>query len=390
LRNWLRKSVLAWSTISLLAQPAPPGKPAIALIDSSDAAQWRIWAGEAGWQVITPAAAANANMDTRVQALETAVAEAVQRGGIDANRIYLAGSGGAAAAVFYAIARVPDLWAAGVALGGSPQAAIDSDRLYAANFSNVPVLWISGNAADQTLAKRLQAAKMNLEWRNADQIPMSSVFEWLAAHARPEYPEAVDCETSSPAFAHCYWIQMTKFDAAERNDVLPSSHLEPAIVAALDLGGFGFKIDAPGPGVFVATLPEKYRGPLRVGDRLVELNGRDLADARQYVAMMAQIKEESPAAVMVLRGKDRIRIETNIVLPKRSASITARVQAKYDGAGHEIQILSRAVTGMRLTIPPPWSAATLNWNGVPLEMAEPTGCLLLSITKELENAAPCP
>jgi dienelactone hydrolase len=373
-----------------LAQPAPPGKPAIALIDSSDAAPWQTWAGEAGWQVIAPAAAANGNIDARVQALETAVAEAVQRGGIDANRIYLAGRGEAAAAVFYTIARVPDLWAAGVALGGSPKPAIDSDRFYAANFSHVPVLWISGNAADQTLAQRLQAAEITLEWRNVDRVPMASVFEWLAAHSRPEPPETIDCETSSPNFAHCYWIQMTKFNAAERNDVLPSTHLEPAIVAALDLGGFGFKIDAPGPGVLVATLPDKYHGPLKLGDRLVELNGREIADARQYVAIMAQIKEDSPAAVMVQRGKDRIRIETSIVLPKRSGSVTARVQAKYDGAGHEIQILSRAVSEMRVTIPPQWRAPTLNWNGVPLEKAGRPGCLLLSITKELEDAAPCP
>ena len=47
--------------------------------------------------------------------------------------------------------------------------------------------------------------------------------------------------------------------------------------------------------------------------------------------------------------------------------MTARVQAKYDPAEKEIQIVSRTVTAMRVTIPPYWVPATLNWNGLPLE-----------------------
>jgi hypothetical protein len=183
---------------------------------------------------------------------------------------------------------------------------------------------------------------------------------------------------------------MTKFDAAERNDVLPSTQMQPATAASLDLGSFGFKPDAPGPGVLVGFLPEKYSGPLKMGDRIVALDGREIADAKRYSEMMRQIKEERAAVVMVQRGKERIRIETNIVLSKHAAAATARVQANYDPAEHEIQIVSRTVTEMRVTIAPQWLPVLLNWNGVPLEKVETAGCRLLTINKEIENAAPCP
>ena len=42
--------------------------------------------------------------------------------------------------MFYAISRMPDLWAAGAALGGSPKPAIDSNRIFTANFTNVKVM----------------------------------------------------------------------------------------------------------------------------------------------------------------------------------------------------------------------------------------------------------
>ena len=275
-------------------------------------------------------------------------------------------------------------------MGGTPQPAIDSDRFFAANFSSVPVLWISPSASDQPLANKLQAAGIPLEWRLRDQVQMSAVFDWLAMHAREPIPTAVDCETDSPTFASCYWIRMAKFDAAERNDVLPSSRMEPAPSAALDLGGFGYKPDDPGPGLLVSFLPEKYSGPLKMGDRIIALDGRDLADARQYRDLMAHVKESRQVAVMVQRGKQRLRLETALILPRRAAIVTARVQAKYAADEKEIQIVSRTVTEMQVTIPPQWVPATLNWNGVELEKLEAPGCRLLRMEKALENAQPCP
>ena len=371
------------------AQTAP-AKPAIALVDPADAAQWQTWTAPLGWQVIVPSAAANAGIDALVQSLEKAVLEEIQKGSADASRVYLAGRGDAAGAVFYTISRVPDRWAAAVALGGSPMPAIDSERLYAANFSNVPVLWISTGASDEALAGQLKQAGLNVEHQGDEKVPVAAVFDWLTRHVREEFPASIDCETNSPAFARCYWITPTRFDGGERNDVLPSSRIEPHLSPSLDLGGFGFKPDDAGPGILVSFLPEKYAGPLKMGDRIVALEGKPIADARQYVQLMAAATAERPVAVVVQRGKDRIRLETRIVMPKRVPSITGRVQASFDPKEREIQIISRAVIEMRVTVPPAWAPATLNWNGVVLEKLETPGCRLLRMEKKLENATACP
>src|SRR4051794_4657549 len=97
-KNWLRRSVLVCGTISLLvcehlgAQapgtlPVPEsvgGKtPAIALVDAADAEQWQTWAKEHGWRVIAAPVPVNAPIDQRVQALASAVQEAIQNNGVD-------------------------------------------------------------------------------------------------------------------------------------------------------------------------------------------------------------------------------------------------------------------------------------------------------------------
>jgi hypothetical protein len=395
LRSWLGKFVLGCATISLWAasawaQTGSAAKPAIALIDPDDAPQWQTWTGESGWQVVVGEAKPDAGMDARVQALEAGVNRAIETGGVDPARVYLAGRGDAVAAVFYAISRVPDLWAGAVALGGSPQPAIDSDRLYTANFANVPLLWISAGPEDPALAEKLRAAGLPLEWRSGAKVSIGSVLVWLKEHARPANPRNVDCETNSPAFSHCYWIRLTKFDANERNDVLPSSRIEPTVTPALDLGGFGFKPDDPGPGVLISFLPEKYSGALKLGDRIVALDGREIANAKDYVQRMKQITEERPASVLVQRGRERNRIETKTVLPKRLPAVTARVQGKFGPGEKEIQIISRTVTEMRVVVPLEWVPAQINWNGVPLETVETPGCRLLTMVKELESAVACP
>jgi len=397
-RNWSRESVLACGIISLLAggaaaaqatQATPAKSPAIALVDGADAAQWQTWTKDLGWQVIVPPAdAANANPDVRVQALASAVEAAIRNAGVDAARVYLAGRGGAAAAVFYAISRVPDLWAAGIALGGSPKPAIDTNRLFTANFTNVPVLWI-GDAGDQALAEKLKSAGLNLEWRLAKGVTNGDVFQWLAGHQRDEFPAAIDCETNSPTFARCYWIRMTKFDASERNDVLPSTRLAGGSGAALDLRGAGYYAGDPGPGLLVASFPKNYSGPLKPGDRIVALDGKLIRDARQFAETMEQIVEEKPVAVIVERGRDRFRVETRIVLPPRDSAVTACVQAQYSLADKEIQIISRTVTEMRVTVPPAWTPAKLYWNGLSLEDLKTPGCYALTVEKELLHAAPC-
>ena len=47
---------------------------------------------------------------------------------------------------------------------------------------------------------------------------------------------------------------------------------------------------------------------------------------------------------MVARGKDRIRIETRIVVPRRDPVVTARVKAEYLSDFHQIVLISRSIT----------------------------------------------
>jgi len=364
--------------------------PAIALIDSTDAAQWQAWAQGVGWTVIAPPAS-TAAIDLRVQALATAVQEAIQKGAVDPSHIYLGGRGDAAAGVFYTISRMPDLWAAAIALGGSPQPAIDTDRIFTANFTNVPVLWVSAGANDESMAAQLKAAGLNLEWRSGTATDNAAILDWLSKHRRDEFPAEIDCETNAPSFARCYWVRMDKFDVNERNDVLASTQLKAGSRAALDLGGFGFKPDDPGPGLLVSFLPEKYNGPLKMNDRIVALDGKPIESGRQYTEYMSKAVEEKPVVATVQRGKDRIRVETRIVLPRRDLVITARVEAQYLPADKEIQIVSRTVKEMRVTIPPHWAEGTkLFWNGLSLEKIEGAGCWVLTVEKELLHAARCP
>lgn len=342
----------------------------------------------AGWKVIAASAPAN-NIDERVLALAAAVRDAVATGGVDASRVYMAGRADAAASVFYAITRLPDLFAAGVAVGGSPQPVLETGRVFAANFTNTPVLWVSAGANDEALAGRLKSAGVNLEWRAAASVDSRAVAEWLGRHTREPYPAVADCETNSPNFASCYWLQPTKFDVAERNDVLPSTRVVAALPAALDLGAFSYKVDDPGPGIQVTALPAKYSGPLKTGDRIVEIEGKSIANARQYREIMDRYREEKPVIVMVQRGRSRERIETRVVTQHIDSAATARVQGKFEQADNLVLIISRTVTEMKVTIPEQWVGSGLMWNGLAMEKIGKPGCVLLTIDKELLHAGEC-
>jgi hypothetical protein len=252
------------------------------------------------------------------------------------------------------------------------------------------VLWVSSEQGRE-LANKLKDQKLNIEWRPASEgAAANQVIEWLAAHHRDAFPREIDCETNSPQFASCYWIQMTGFDAAERNDVLEPTRIPGGSGAALDLGGFGFKLDDPGPGVAVSLLPDKYSGPLKLNDRIIALDGRPLGNARDYQELLEKINEEKPVVATVQRGKDRIRVETRIIVPRHDTGVTARVRAQFLPAEKQIEIVSRTVTAMRVTLPQEWLPAGILWNGLTLENVSEPGCRTLSMQKELLKSAKCP
>ena len=313
---------------------------------------------------------------------------AIHGDAVDPARVYLLGTAPEAAAIFYLASRWPEPWAAAVALGGTPRPAIDTNRLFGINTRLVPVLWITGkNAEAAVLLEKLKSAEFNVEARES--ATPQEIFSWLAGRHSDAIPAEVDCETDSPGMGRCYWIEMTKFDPAERNDVLTPTRVRAGSGAALDLGGFGYDAQAAGPGVLVSWLPEKYSGPLKLHDRILSIGGKPLADAHDYADLMDHTVEEKPVAVLVERGKDRIRVETRIVLPKRAGATTARVQGHYLVDLKQVQILSRAVTEMKITITPDWGPVSINWNGSDVAKAEIPGCWILDEDKELLSAKRC-
>jgi hypothetical protein len=350
-------------------------------------AQWQPMAAARGWHLAVPIVAGVS--DQAVKAVELVLADAKNRlPTVDQDRIYLAGQGASTPEVFYTLSREPDLWAAGLAIQGSPVAAINSFRLFGANSREAPLLWIAPAAEADMFRQKRSAVEFNFETR--PEASVDQVFEWLAKHRRAAFPLTVDCETGHPAFARCYWIEMTKFDPKKRNDVLKSTRVMPGSGASLAIGPFGFDPLAEGPGALVGWLPAHYQGPLKLNDRIVSVAGKDVRDGREYTQALDEIKEEKPVAILVQRGKERVRLETRIVLPKRDEVITARIQGRYLPDQKELLIISRAVTQVRVRIPAEWTPVTVSWNGLDVVKTESAGCWMLSMEKDPPEATKCP
>jgi hypothetical protein len=209
-------------------------------------------------------------------------------------------------------------------------------------------------------------------------VTEAQALDFLAGHRREDFPYEVECETGSPAFARCYWIQLTKFDPGRRNDVLRTTRVPPGSGATLALGSFGFSEDDPGPGVLVTSLPTSYQGPLKINDRIVSLGGLSVADVKAYSQMMDEVKEEKPVAVLLVRGKQRLRVETSIILPKREETITAHVRADFSMDTKDLIISTRTVTELRLLLADSWAGSTVNWNGNEVAKEAKAGCWILS------------
>jgi hypothetical protein len=183
---------------------------------------------------------------------------------------------------------------------------------------------------------------------------------------------------------------MMKFDPKKRNDVLKPTRVMPGSSATLAIGPFGFDPLAEGPGALVGWLPDHYQGPLKLNDRIVSVAGKEVRDGREYTQVLDDIKEEKPVAILVQRGKERVRLETKILLPKREEVITARIQGRYLPDQNELLIISRAVTQVRLRIPAEWAAVSVSWNGLDVLKTESAGCWTLSIEKDPPEAVKCP
>lgn len=376
----------------LLGAVLPCAAAPAAVLLGGDPAQWKQAAEGHGWRlVVPPAMPAPPWTEAGAQALQTFLRDPAKSGLTDADGAYLIALGDGATAAFYLASRMPDLWRAVVAIGGNPKIAIDTNRLYAANTQLVPLLWIvppATRADMEPLRYRLSTAGYNMEFRNSDGVTIGQALDWLASKQRDPVPYKIDCETGSPAFARCYWAEIVKVDPARRNDALPTTRVPPGSGASLGLGPFGFNPGAPGPGVLVGYLPPDYKGKLKLEDRIVSVGGRAIRDARDYMEMMDQVTEEKTVAIVVQRGKERIRVETRIALPQREELLTARLQAEFILDGRVLQVITRNIAALKLRIPEAWVPSTVNWNGNEAGPVPAAGCWLLSDANG-PKLAPC-
>jgi hypothetical protein len=317
--------------------------PLLVTLDSWEG--WKSAAAERGWQWLSYEK--EACNDAAAKGLESLVS---QRANIDRSRVYLIGRGDSAACVFYNASRLPDLWAAAVAVGGDVQRAIETNKIFEANLQAVPILWVT----QPDPARRRPAGTVERE-----QATVQNAIDFLAGRHRVQWPEKIDCETGNPNFLRCFWLEIARVDLARRNDALPSSRLNP---------GSGAKL-----------LP----GPIKPDDRILSINGRDPA------RFLADAREEKNVAVMVQRGKERLRLETKTVIPPREEGATVRVQAEVQPEAKEILIITRGIAQLRLTLPPQWAPGTVNWNGVASVKLEAPGCHLLAEAGGSVTAAPC-
>lgn len=409
--------LLLWFTgLSLLAQTPPPAKLTLGTAEVSylyapgkaegalvvlpnqiekPDTEWKSWseiAASRGWHLVMPVTAAGG--DGAAKMLDAIVTEVRARHKLSNAPFYLVGAGPLSPMVMYVVCRAPHIFSAALAISGSAKPAVDTDRLFAANTSLVPVGWAltaEERAEQGPVYQKMQTRGFRLEILESPTILQA--LNWLSKHPYTQHPLRVDCETGNPSMARCYWIQPTEFDPALRNDALPSTRVPPEVTASLDFGGFGYSATKPGPGVVVEFLPENYKGPLKVGDRLVALSGKNIADPKHYVEMMGEVREEKPVAVTIERmegkEKDRIRLVTRYVLRKREEVITTRIQAEYLMDAKEIVIVTRTVAALRVTVPEAWAPATINWNGQQVATPHNAGCYVLSL-KEGGASKPCP
>ena len=383
------------AAIKYIHSPKADGDPApllVALPDSPELAaatetfnQWKSSLAGSGWLVVVPVMPGGT--DPAAKILELLVHGVAARLNADPLRVLLAGAGNVGSDVFYAVARTPGVYAAGVAVQANPTAAISSAKLFAANTINTPVLWIHPPNHMDEMQRRLREAGFNFEVM-AD-AKLGPILEWMNSRRRAQFPLKLDFETHSPAFAEYAWIKVTKFDPSKRNAALPTSRVYPGTGASLDLGGFGYDPDAPGPGLLVAFLPDGYKGPLQSGDRILSVGDRKIENGVDYMKYIDTVSEEKSIGVMIDRGGRRERIETRIVLPSRTAAITARFQAEYVPSIKEVLLITRGVAALQLTIPEDWAPSQASLNGLDLPKIESPGCYEASLDGQTATMKPC-
>ncbi|MCZ2153027.1 MAG: hypothetical protein LC114_03830 [Bryobacterales bacterium] len=346
-------------------------------------AQWENAVHEQGWNLVLPwsAGAYSFTSDTGVHALDAILDDYATRVKIDRERVYLAGHGDGAPAVFYALSRRPERWAAGLAIGGDVGRAIETNRLFAGNAAAIPILWVYEEERQALLRQsieRLKSAGFDLSLLAANEFSVKDSIAWLGPRHAEAIPVRVDYETGSPDFTRNRWVNIRSFDFSLRNDALDSTRVDPGTGAFLRLGGFGYDPAGPGPGLRVKWLPNNYKGPLKQEDVIASIGGIMIEDARHYAEFMEAQRESRDVGIILLRNGKAQRIETRIVIPHREETDTARVHGEYLADAGEIMLVSRGVKALEVTVPDAWAPVKLSWNGIDLAERAQAGCWVLT------------
>jgi poly(3-hydroxybutyrate) depolymerase len=354
--------------------------------------QWEAVIQNRGWHLVLPWTESRFSFHSEegLRSIRAVVQDFVQRHSVDSQRIYLAGHGDGAPAVFAAISRMPDLWAAGLAIGGDANLAIETNRLFAGNAAGTPLRWLYEENREPVLRnaiQRLRFSGINGTFQPASEFRVEEAALWLGQHARTLLPTSVDYETGSSEFRRAHWAEILEFDFAQRNDVLPSTRVDPGTGAFLRLGGFGYDPEGDGPGVPVKWLPPGYKGPLQLEDCIVSIAGTMVQDAAHYSAIMESQRESRDVGIILLRKGKSIRIETRIVIPQRHEMETARILAEYIPEEKEILVVTRGVRRAMLRVPDAWAPVRLSWNGNDLDGRAAAGCWILESPQNSSSEA---
>jgi len=153
---------------------------------------------------------------------------------------------------------------------------------------------------------------------------------------------------------------MTKFDANQRTTCFPLRESRPERAASLDLAASDISL-ASRPGVLSRTSREIQR-PLKMGDRIVAVDGGRFDDARQYIELSLEGDRESHAVAMVQRGK-RIAWKPASCYRVATRGDGARGSAVSAGKGDSNR--QRTIQEMRVTshrIGPPTANSLEAWS----------------------------
>ena len=123
--------------------------------------------------------------------------------------------------------------------------------------------------------------------------------------------------------------------------------------------------------MLVSFLPEKYSGPLKMGDRIVALDGRPIENAQKLSRADGEVHRGAAGRRDCAARQGPGPLETFVAHAEARQHRDGRVQGQYLPAEREMQIVSRTIKEMRVTIPPQWAQdSRLFWNGLALEKIE--------------------